>query len=87
LVFKDSNLCHVNDAVRLTRKRVLRLTATLPSDQSVLKRSQKVKQTVIEAAGLALKSGDTKRYCELMFIAGEYNMALATAPSVSYAFW
>jgi WD40 repeat protein len=87
LVFNDGDLCHVNDVLRLAHKRVQRMTATLPSDQSALRRAKKSRQTAIDAADLALKSGDVKRYCELMFIAGEFDLALAAAPAVSYNFW
>jgi hypothetical protein len=51
-----------------------------------LRRAKKSRQTAVEAAGLALKSGDIRRYCELLFIAGEYDLALGAA-AVSYAFW
>lgn len=34
-----------------------------------------------------MKSGDIKRYCELMFIVGEFNMALSVASVVGYNFW
>ncbi|KAK8876408.1 hypothetical protein M9Y10_006614 [Tritrichomonas musculus] len=85
--FNDGDLCHINDIIRLTRKRVTRMTSALPHEQSTLMRSKKARTSAIAAADLCLKSGDIKRYCELMFIAGEFNMALSAAPAVGYNFW
>ena len=87
VTFHDGDLCHINDAIRLAKKRIGAMTSALPRDQSMLMRAQKAKQTAIDAADLCLKSGDVKRYCELMFIAGEHDVALAAAPAVSYNFW
>lgn len=87
VTFHDGDLCHINDATRLAKKRIGVMTSALPRDQSTLMRGQKAKQAAIDAADLCLKSGDVKRYCELMFIAGEHDAALAAAPAVSYNFW
>lgn len=85
--FNDTDPVHVNDIVRLAEKRISKMTSALPHDQATLRRAQHAKQTAIAAADLCLKSGNIKRYCELMFIAGEYDAALAVAPGVSYKFW
>lgn len=87
LTFNDDGLCHVNDVLRLTKKRISRMTSALPREQGTLMRAKKAKQSTIDAADLCLKSGDVKRYCELMFMAGEYDLALAAAPAVGYNFW
>lgn len=85
--FNDGDLCHINDIIRLTKKRVSRMTSALPHEQSTLMRAKKARLSAIAAADLCLKSGDIKRYCELMFIAGEFNVALSAAPAVGYNFW
>ena len=85
--FNDGDLCHINDVIRLTKKRIARMTSALPHEQSMLMRAKKARKTAINAADLCLKSGDIKRYCELMFIAGEFDIALSAAPAVGYKFW
>jgi WD40 repeat protein len=87
LSFHDGEICHVNDVIRLARQRIDKMTSSTPKDQSTLLRAKKSRQTVIDAAELSLKSGDVKRYCELMFLAGEHDLALSAAPAVSYNFW
>ncbi|OHT15812.1 hypothetical protein TRFO_13835 [Tritrichomonas foetus] len=85
--FNDGDLCHINDIIRLTKKRIARMTSALPHEQATLMRAKKARKTAISAADLCLKSGDIKRYCELMFIAGEFDLALSAAPAVGYNFW
>lgn len=87
LSFDSDELCHVNDALRIAKKRISKLTSALPHDQSTLLRSKLQKQKVLEAADLSLKCGNMKRFCELSFLAGEYEKALSFAPAVSFKFW
>lgn len=87
LSFKDDDVIHIRDVLRIAKKRVQKLTQALPSEQSQIMRSKNARKTAMEAAELALKSGHPKKYCELMFICGEFDMALSVAPSVSYNFW
>ncbi|EAY13095.1 hypothetical protein TVAG_212770 [Trichomonas vaginalis G3] len=85
--FKDDDVVHIRDILRISKKRIQKLTQNLPSEQSQIMRSKKAKKLAMEAAELAIKSGHTKKYCELMFICGEFDLALSVAPSVSYNFW
>lgn len=36
---------------------------------------------------MSLRSGNVKEYCEIQFELGDYNKALAFAPSVSIEYW
>ena len=87
VVFRSGDICHINDIVRVATNRVTKLTASVPNDQATLARAPAARRKLIEAADLCLNSGNVKRYCELLFVAGEYEKALAAAPGVSYAFW
>lgn len=87
VMFKPGDVCHINDVLRVATNRITKLTASAPNDQATLARAPAARKRLIEAAELSLNSGDIKRYCELLFVAGEYNKALAAAPAVSYAFW
>jgi WD40 repeat protein len=85
--FADDDVCHLNDIVKVTRQRIIKLTSSVPRDGQTLSRAPAARKSIIDAADLSLKSGDVKRYCELLFIAGEHDKALAAAPAVSFNFW
>jgi WD40 repeat protein len=85
--FSGDDVCHVNDIVKVTRQRITKLTGAVPRDAQALSRAPAARQSLIDAADLSLKSGDVKRYCELLFIAGEHEKAVAAAPAVSFNFW
>jgi len=87
LSFADDDMVHVNDIQRLTKKRISKITTSLPKEHSVLNRAKRSKALALEAAELCLLSGNIKKYCELMFICGEFDKALALAPVVGYNFW
>ena len=87
IAFKENDLIHVRDLLRISRKRMRQQIQTLPEDQSQIVRIRKLHQAALDAADLALKSGHLKKYCELMFICGEFDLSLAIAPSVSFDFW
>jgi hypothetical protein len=85
--FGDGDQCHVNDVVKVAQKRVAQITASVPRDSDTLSRAPTARRNLVDAADLSLKSGDVKRYCELLFIAGEHDRALSAAPAVSFNFW
>lgn len=85
--FKENSLFHINDCIRITTKRISKMLSASPHETSLIKKAIKTKQRMIKAAQLALMIGNNKQYCELLFAAGEYDKAVAAAPSVSYQFW
>ena len=87
IAFSSNELCHTNDVLRIAKKRISKLTSALPSDHSTILRARNAQKSIKEAAELSMKCGDIKRACELLFLAGEYNLALSFAPAVSYRFW
>ncbi|OHT12484.1 hypothetical protein TRFO_17637 [Tritrichomonas foetus] len=87
VTFFNNELCHANDVIRIAKKRVSKLTAALPKDQETLLRAKNAKRSLTEAADISLKTGDIKKACELLFLAGEYDKAISFAPAVSYKFW
>lgn len=87
VAFHEGDASHAADVSRLAKKRIAQMMSNAPTDQSTLMRSKKEKGRLLDAADIALKSGDTKRSCELLFMVGEYDKALAMAPAVSYKFW
>ena len=87
LSFNQNDILHLNDIKSITKKKAQKLLEGVPLEQSVLTRAKKSRAKVLEAADLYLKTGVYKKYCELMFICGEFDKALAAAPNVSYSFW
>ena len=87
IAFRDDELIHLHDILKISKKRLSKMINSLPNDQSLYERGRNSKKQAIDAAHLALKSGNTKKFCELMFICGETDIALAIAPQVSYNFW
>lgn len=87
VTFNDNDLIHVNDVLRIEKKRVQRALHQIPRTSDQIMRGKGSRKRAMETAEAALFSGDPKKYCELMFLCGEYDMALAVAPCVSYQFW
>ncbi|EAY06321.1 hypothetical protein TVAG_065780 [Trichomonas vaginalis G3] len=85
--FKITDIIHVNDIMRIQKKRINKICQNLPTNSSEIQRLKSAKKVALEAADLSLKCGKLKKYCELMFLCGEYDAAIAVAPSVSYSFW
>lgn len=87
ITFREGFIPHINDCIRIIRRRIRRMISASPRETSMIKKAIKSRERMINAAKLALMSGNQKKYCELLFAAGEYDKALAVAPSVSYEFW
>jgi hypothetical protein len=85
--YPASSQVHVNDLIRLNHSRVKQMTGNQSHEPNILKQMMRNKAGMKSAARLELLAGNVKRYCELMFAAGEYEKALAAAPAVSFAFW
>lgn len=86
VVFKKSEPQHINDLVRMSSKyaeKMLQSAEKVP----LIKRVIMTRDKQIEAAKEELRSGNIRRYCELMMSAGETKKALAAAPAVSAEFW
>lgn len=85
--FKATDILHVNDILRIHKKRVNKIVQTLPNQLSEMQRLKSAKKLALDAAEISLKIGNIKRYCELMFVCGEFDAALSVAPAVSSQFW
>lgn len=85
--FKEGSIMHINDCIRIIKKRIRRMLSASPHETSMIKKAIKSRERMLNAARLSLLTGNRKKYCELLFAAGEYDKALAAAPSVSYEFW
>lgn len=87
VTFKEGFIPHINDCIRIIKRKIRRMLSAAPHETSMIKKAIKSKERMLSAAKLALLTGNQKKYCELLFAAGEYDKALAVAPSVSYEFW
>ena len=87
LAFKHGDIQHFNDIRRLTEKYIQKTQAQQNGAASLIKRAITAKEKNLEAAKLHLQMGNIKKYCEFMFMAGEYEKACAAAPAVSVEFW
>ncbi|EAY08205.1 hypothetical protein TVAG_308110 [Trichomonas vaginalis G3] len=85
--FNDKDIVHLNDISIIMKTKAENLLKNIPLDMKVLERAKNSKSKVISAAELYLKMGNHKKYCELMFVCGEFDKVLAAAPYVSYNFW
>lgn len=86
-VFNDKDISHINDISIIMKTKANNMLKNIPLEMKTLQRAKNSRSRVIEAAELFLKLGNHKKYCELMFICGEFDKALAAAPFVSYNFW
>jgi WD40 repeat protein len=86
IVYEETDQVHINDLCRLTRKRVQQAVGG-QQERNPLKRAINHSERMAAAARLELLAGNRKRYCELLFAAGEVDKALAGAASVSVRFW
>ena len=84
---KTGEMIHVLDSVRVAGNKIKHMLSASPRETSLIKKAIKSRKRMVNAASLALLSGNPKKYCELMFAAGEYDKAVAAAPSVSVDFW
>jgi len=82
----DQNVNFVGSIIEKTRKRIDD-TLMSSSSGSIIKRMIRSREKMIMCAKQELQMGNKRKYCELMFSAGEYIKALSSAPSVSVEFW
>jgi WD40 repeat protein len=87
LPFDRSDVIHVNDIVKFCTKTVHDWLSGSASEMQLIKRAIRNKERMMQAAKFELFMGNIKHYCELMFAAGEYDLAVAAAPAVSHGFW
>jgi hypothetical protein len=87
LTFDANDIAHTVDIVRLSSKTVQKCMSGGMRETSLIRRAVKSREKMQEAAKLELYMGNVKRYCELMFAAGEFDLAIAAAPAVSVRFW
>lgn len=87
LTFAPSDVIHINDVVRISSRLIKKLTTTSPTEGNRIKQAIKQRERLVQAANISLHCGDIKKYCELMFEAGERSKALMAAPAVSAEFW
>ena len=85
--FDRNDIPHMNDVVRLASKAVKKATSEPMRETRMIQRAIKSKERMVKAAKLELYMGNIKHYCELMFAIGEFDLAVAAAPGVSYEFW
>lgn len=85
--FGENDLLHVRDLLRISKKRHKKAVSSLPTDHTHIQKSKKYKMLAEEAAQAALRNGQPNRFCELMFLSGNYDEALIVAPMISYGFW
>lgn len=85
--FNQSDIVHIKDLIKITDKRAKKIISASPHETSMIKMALRSKDRLAESAKLELKRGNMKKYCELLFSIGEYDKALAAAPSVSVSFW
>ena len=84
---KKGDIQHYNDLIRLNDKYVSKLLKSKGTSPSIIKQAIVSREKTKEAARMELQAGNIKKYCELMFVAGEREKALAAAPAVSVDFW
>ncbi|OHS97246.1 hypothetical protein TRFO_09489 [Tritrichomonas foetus] len=87
LKFNQSDVPHINDILRLTKKTVQRSMSGSLHETRLIKRALKNKERMVQSAKLELFMGNAKHYSELMFTTGEFDLAVAAAPAVSVRFW
>ena len=85
--FSQSDVPHINDIVRLTKKIVKRSMSGALKETRLIKRALKSKERMTNSAKLELFMGNPKHFCELMFTTGDFDMAVAASPAVSVNFW
>jgi len=78
---------HIADATRIASKSIKSIASPTGKDAFLNRNALKSKERLMNAAKIALKSGDIKQYCEFMYSAGEKLKALSFASSVSFEFW
>eukprot|EP00753_Platysulcus_tardus_P016802 PLAT6049.1.p1 GENE.PLAT6049.1~~PLAT6049.1.p1 ORF type:complete len:1230 (-),score=555.27 PLAT6049.1:33-3722(-) len=82
---KHLQILHARDMVTLTREKATDLSATKKRRMGI--GSVRREDELAEAAALYLAIGDMERYCEIQVELGNWEHAMAVAPSVSLDYW
>ena len=87
LNFSTTDVVHINDILKITSKSIAHSMSGALRETRLIKRAIKSKERMVQNAKLELFMGNPKKYCEYMFTAGDFDLAVAASPAVSVTFW